>query len=125
MLDGKPYSVSAPASASHVSLQEDKVINGYVFQVGHVGAHKEGFTFEINDKGETKVGSDFKYVCNYFTPTGIVFLGKGITVTITSTSGMRLKGTFSGIVKNAGYGDGWDKLPATMQVTEGKFDIFL
>ncbi|HMH24653.1 MAG TPA: hypothetical protein VK563_22915 [Puia sp.] len=80
-------------------------------------------TFQLPDKtGSTTISILPKFSFEgYVTKDWVVYVDDGVTVNVTSISGSRISGTFSGNYKleNAKAPD----VKQTIQITDGKFDI--
>jgi hypothetical protein len=120
-IDGQPFSGTTTQGAAQTSLEQNSTIDGVAFQLGYE-KNMQGFQFVVKNTGTTELRHDqIITVCNYRAADGTLYIDDSATVTINP--GTRTTGTFSGRWKNAHYGKTNPNAPATILVTDGKFDI--
>ena len=135
-IDGKVFSGSGTDNYFNCAIKHPGNVIHFIFTELHQSLKNPlpQFDFSVADNGTTVIkrddidrltsGSDVKYFANFSTPGGApggvpnyeFNDSSTVTVTITSNTSSRLKGTFSGNLINP-------DTKKVVQLTDGKFDI--
>jgi hypothetical protein len=119
VIDGKPVSIIVQNRFFPITLNPDSKGPTDGLELMDGSAKKEGFQFEIKDHGTTNIrGGADNILCifTYFGTDGAAYVGKDVVVTVTSSSGNHLTGTFSGKFKKVIGRE-------IISITNGKFDL--
>ena len=119
VIDGKSVSIVVKNGFFAITLSPDSKGPTDGLELMDGSAKKEGFQFEIKDHGTTNIraGADnILCIFTYFDSEGASYAGVEVVVTVTSSSGNHLTGTFSGkFRKSIGR--------KIISITDGKFDL--
>jgi hypothetical protein len=119
VIDGTPVSITVQNAFFPITLNTDTKGPDDGFELMDGSAKKEGFQFEIKDHGITNIrggADDIFCIITYFDKEGATFVGKDVTVTVSSSSNNHLTGTFSGKFEKS-IGD------KNISISDGKFDL--
>jgi hypothetical protein len=127
MMDGKQKKFTVEQGFSLINLDPKSKGPKNGIEILDGSFRKEGFQFKIKKSGVTKIKSDSSGDKNcfihYYNPKAITYIGADVIVTVTSYNQNKLTGTFSGKLHNAHYEKGSGSYPASILITNGKFNL--